>query len=75
MPQGGASFWLEVKHPVDMHRVFERLLAERIVIAPGELFSQQGAWKQHVRLSFTLDWSKDIAQAVEQLARAIRHSP
>ncbi|MBC3240815.1 PLP-dependent aminotransferase family protein [Pseudomonas lurida] len=75
MPQGGASFWLEAKHPVDMHRVFERLLAERIVIAPGELFSQQGAWKQHVRLSFTLDWSKDIAQAVEQLARAIRHSP
>ncbi|CRM67832.1 aminotransferase-like domain-containing protein [Pseudomonas sp. 58 R 12] len=75
IPQGGACFWLEATHPVDMHRVFDRLLAERIVIAPGELFSQQGAWKQHVRLSFTLDWSKDIAQAVEQLARAIRQSP
>lgn len=75
VPQGGACFWLEATHPVDMHRVFERLLAERIVIAPGELFSQQGAWKQHVRLSFTLDWSKHIAQAVEQLAQAIRHSP
>jgi DNA-binding transcriptional MocR family regulator len=75
VPQGGACFWLEAKHPVNMHRVFERLLAERLVIAPGELFSQQGAWKQHVRLSFTLDWSKDIAQAVTQLAQAVRQSP
>ena len=74
-PQGGACFWLAATHPVDMRQVLERLLAERIVIAPGELFSQQGSWKQHLRLSFTLDWSKDIAQAVEQLSQAIRQSP
>ena len=74
-PHGGASFWLEATHPVDMRRVFKRLLGQRIVIAPGELFSQQGAWQHHLRLSYTLDWSKDIAQAVKQLAQAIRHSP
>ncbi|PRW87613.1 GntR family transcriptional regulator [Pseudomonas simiae] len=74
-PQGGACFWLAAMCPVDMRRVFEHLLVERIVIAPGELFSQQGSWKQHLRLSFTLDWSKDIAQAVEQLSQAIRQSP
>lgn len=74
-PQGGACFWLAAMRPVDMRRVFEHLLVERIVIAPGELFSQQGSWKQYLRLSFTLDWSKDIAQAVEQLSQAIRQSP
>ena len=74
-PQGGACFWLEATHPVDMRQVFERLLAQHIVIAPGQLFSQQGAWKHHLRLSFTLDWSKDIARAVQQLAQALRHSP
>ena len=74
-PQGGACFWLAAMCPVDMRRVFEHLLVERIVIAPGELFSQQGSWKQYLRLSFTLDWSKDIAQAVEQLSQAIRQSP
>lgn len=74
-PQGGACFWLAAMRPVDMRRVFEHLLVERIVIAPGELFSQQGSWKQHLRLSFTLDWSKDITQAVEQLSQAIRQSP
>jgi DNA-binding transcriptional MocR family regulator len=51
--------------------VFERLLAERIVIAPGEIFSQQGAWNQHLRLSYSLDWDKNIAHAVQRLALAI----
>jgi DNA-binding transcriptional MocR family regulator len=74
-PHGGACFWLEATHPVDMPHVFEHLLAQHIVIAPGELFSQQGAWKHHLRLSFTLDWSKDIARAMQHLAEAIRHSP
>ena len=74
-PQGGACFWLAATHPVDMRQVLERLLAKRIVIAPGELFSQQGSWKQHLRLSSTLDWSKDIAQAVKQLSHAVHQSP
>ncbi|MDR9879207.1 PLP-dependent aminotransferase family protein [Pseudomonas allii] len=74
-PHGGACFWLEATHPVDLQRVFERLLAERIVIAPGELFGQHGRWKQHMRLSFTLDWNKDIAQALKQLSQALRQSP
>ncbi|BBP70560.1 GntR family transcriptional regulator [Pseudomonas sp. Seg1] len=70
VPQGGASFWLKATHPVDMRRVFERLLTQRIVIVPGEVFSQQGAWKHHLRLSYTLEWHKDIAQALKQLAQA-----
>ncbi|NJJ59339.1 aminotransferase-like domain-containing protein [Pseudomonas sp. B14(2022)] len=74
-PHGGASFWLEARRPVDMGQVFERLLAQRVVIAPGQLFSPHGSWAQHVRLSYTLDWSKDIAQAVQLLAQAIRQSP
>jgi len=58
-----------------MRQVFDQLLARHIVIAPGELFSRQGLWPHHLRLSYTLDWSKDVAQAIRQLADAIRHSP
>jgi DNA-binding transcriptional MocR family regulator len=71
VPHGGASFWLKAVRPIDMQPVFERLLAERIVIAPGEIFSQQGAWKQYLRLSYSLDWDKDIGHAVQRLAQAI----
>ena len=71
-PQGGASLWLEATRPVDMRRVFERLLAQRIVIAPGEIFSQRGLWQGHLRLCYTLDWDKDIGQALQRLVKAIQ---
>ncbi|CAM4022709.1 putative HTH-type transcriptional regulator YdcR [Pseudomonas reidholzensis] len=70
--QGGAGLWLEATRPVDMRRVFERLLAQRIVIAPGEIFSLRGLWRSHLRLSYTLDWRKDIPQALQQLVKAIQ---
>jgi DNA-binding transcriptional MocR family regulator len=69
-PQGGATFWLEAARPVDMRQVFDCLLAQRVVIAPGEIFSLQGTWRHHLRLSYTLDWSKDIPQALQRLAQA-----
>ncbi|WP_347902025.1 PLP-dependent aminotransferase family protein [Pseudomonas purpurea] len=72
-PAGGATFWAEAQHPVNMRRVYERLLAKGIVVAPGEIFSQQGLWHQHLRLSYTLDWSQDIAQALEHLGEALDH--
>ena len=68
---GGATLWVEARRPVPMTRVYERLLADGIVIAPGAIFSQQGLWQQHLRLSFTLDWSKDIQGALGLLARAV----
>ena len=71
VPDGGATFWLEAARPVDMRRVFERLLARRIVIAPGEIFSLQGAWRHYLRLSYTIDWSKDIPLALKTLVQAI----
>lgn len=71
-PRGGASFWLESNRSVDMRRVFERLLAQGIVIAPGEIFSQAGLWRNHLRLCYTLDWDKDIPHALRCLVKAVQ---
>lgn len=60
---------------MDMAQVYEQLLGQGIVIAPGQMFSQQGLWRHHLRLSFTLDWRQDIAGAVQRLARAIDQTP
>jgi DNA-binding transcriptional MocR family regulator len=59
-PQGGATLWLDSVHQVDMGRVFERLLEQRIVIAPGELFSVRGLHQQSLCLSGAADWSQNI---------------
>ncbi|MCB2253158.1 PLP-dependent aminotransferase family protein [Pseudomonas chlororaphis] len=74
-PAGGATLWAGATRPVDMARVHEQLLGQGIVIAPGQMFSQQGLWRHHLRLSFTLDWRQDIAGAVQRLARTIDQTP
>lgn len=75
IPQAGATFWLRATRPVDMDAVCEKLLAEGIVIAPGSLFSQAGHWRDHLRLSVTVDWRQDIEGALVRLAQAVRQAP
>ena len=71
-PEGGATIWMRSSHPVDLRRVFQRLLAQRIVIAPGELFSIQGLYAQHMRLTHALNGSDDLDTALCALADALR---
>ena len=69
-PQGGATLWLQSVHRVNMARVFERLLEQHVVVAPGELFSVRGLHQQHLRISGTADWSQDI----DSMLTIIKHA-
>ncbi|EJN25201.1 transcriptional regulator with HTH domain and aminotransferase domain-containing protein [Pseudomonas sp. GM79] len=71
-PQGGATIWIRSLRQVDLHRVFERLLKQHVVIAPGELFSLHGLHGQHLRLSHTFGGQHDLADALGLLADALR---
>ncbi|MBC3436716.1 PLP-dependent aminotransferase family protein [Pseudomonas sp. BW16M2] len=75
MPVAGATFWLQALRPVDMQAVCEQLLEQGIVIVPGTVFSRAGYWRDHLRLSFTVDWQQDIEGALVSLAQAIRRAP
>ncbi|WP_237885978.1 aminotransferase-like domain-containing protein [Pseudomonas sp. PGPR40] len=71
-PQGGATIWIRSLRQVDVHRVFERLLKQHVVIAPGELFSLRGLHEQHLRLSHTFGGHHDLAEALGLLGDALR---
>jgi DNA-binding transcriptional MocR family regulator len=71
-PAGGAAIWVECLRPVDMRRVFERLTKQQIFIVPGELFSLQGLHQQNLRISFALDWNRDIRHALTTLDEVLR---
>ena len=71
-PMGGATLWLRSLRPVDMRRVFQRMLKQSVVIAPGELFSLHGLHAQHVRLSHAFSAQHDLDMAMSQLADALR---
>ncbi|MGY2288346.1 aminotransferase-like domain-containing protein [Pseudomonas sp. SDO528_S397] len=74
MPLAGATFWLRAERPVDMRQVFQRLLAQHVVVAPGELFSVSGLHAQHLRLSHTFDGQHNLSIALDELARALRQA-
>lgn len=71
VPEGGCGVWAESVHPVDMRQVFDRLLAQRIVITPGELFSLQNRYGQHLWISYAIDWSQDPAARLGALGEAL----
>ncbi|MBC3258454.1 PLP-dependent aminotransferase family protein [Pseudomonas paralactis] len=71
MPIAGASFWLQSVAPVDMRQVFQRMLAQQVVIAPGELFSLSGLHHQHMRLSHTFSGHPNLDIALDALAQAL----
>jgi DNA-binding transcriptional MocR family regulator len=71
-PEGGATIWMRSTRRVDLRRVFQRLLAQRIVIAPGELFSIQGLYAQHMRLTHAFSGPHELDSALCALADALR---
>ncbi|NUT74805.1 PLP-dependent aminotransferase family protein [Pseudomonas sp. C1C7] len=71
-PQGGATIWLRSSRRVDVRQVFQRLLKEHVVIAPGELFSLQGLHTQHLRLSHNVGSDHDLVTALGLLGDALR---
>lgn len=48
---GGTGLWLRSRFPLDMRRVFERLLAQGHVVEPGPLFSAHGLHDRYLRIN------------------------
>jgi DNA-binding transcriptional MocR family regulator len=71
-PQGGATVWVRPVRRVDVRQVFQRLLKQQVVVAPGELFSLQGLHAQHLRLSHSVGNEQELAHALGLLADALR---
>ncbi|QXE10138.1 MULTISPECIES: GntR family transcriptional regulator [Pseudomonas] len=71
-PQGGATVWVRAKRPVDMRDVFQRLLRQQVLIAPGELFSLQGLHRRHLRLNLLDQGETGLSGAIAMLGDALR---
>lgn len=74
MPAAGAAFWLASTRAVDMRQVFQRLLVQQVVIAPGELFSVSGLHHQHLRVSHTFHGHPNLDIALATLSDALRQA-
>ncbi|MNE77110.1 hypothetical protein D3C80_1733980 [compost metagenome] len=74
MPAGGATVWAQAQAPLDTRALFHRLLKQGLVIAPGELFSLQGHYRQHMRLGWPSRQQGDLQQGLSVLHEELRRA-
>ncbi|MGF6593906.1 DNA-binding transcriptional MocR family regulator [Pseudomonas sp. 2835] len=74
MPAGGACIWARVCAPVETRPLFHRLLQQGLVIAPGELFSLQGDFRQHLRLGWPAGPQGDLQYGLSVLSDELRRA-
>jgi DNA-binding transcriptional MocR family regulator len=64
---GGYFTWVALPDHADSIRLFQAALNHGISIAPGPIFSADGAFRHHVRLNYGYPWSARLDKAVATL--------
>ena len=67
-PRGGFSLWVEMPQGVDAVRLYREAHAAGITLAPGNLFSVSGKYRNCVRLNAAF-WSEREVRAIEKLGK------
>lgn len=70
-PQGGFLLWVELPENYDSLELYRRAMAKKIAITPGILFSAQGQYKNHLRLSCGAVEAERARKSIMALARLL----
>lgn len=73
-PEGGLVVWLQFPPQVDTTKLYHRGLTEHIRIAPGELFSVTGKYRNCMRLNYALAWSPEKEEALRKLGSWVKEA-
>lgn len=68
-PQGGFLLWVELPKSVDCLTLYRKALEKKIAITPGVLFSAQGQYKHHIRLSCGAVEGEQAQKSIVTLAK------
>jgi DNA-binding transcriptional MocR family regulator len=70
-PRGGFVLWVELPAGVDAVTLHEQALKQRIVVAPGPLFSARQRFTNFIRVSAGSPWSERISEGIRTLAKLV----
>jgi DNA-binding transcriptional MocR family regulator len=68
-PQGGFLLWVELPKSVDCLDLYQRARDKKIAITPGVLFSAQGQYQHHIRLSCGAVEGEQARKSIHTLAK------
>jgi DNA-binding transcriptional MocR family regulator len=73
-PQGGYALWIELDNNIDAFEIYQAAIAQKISIAPGQVFSIDGRFKNFIRISYGLAFSIEVERSLETLGNIIKLS-
>jgi len=68
-PAGGFVIWVEFPPTVDAVRLRHGAMEEKIVIAPGPIFSVRDQFRNCIRINCGVPWSSGFEKAIKTLGR------
>jgi DNA-binding transcriptional MocR family regulator len=68
-PAGGFLLWVEFPPAIDAVRLRHRALEEKIVTAPGPIFSVRDQFRNCIRINCGMPWSSAFERAIQTLGR------
>jgi len=66
-PAGGLVVWAELPAPINTTELQDTALDQGVSYGPGELFSNDGDYKNYLRISYCNQWDAKIERALENL--------
>jgi len=70
-PSGGFLFWIELPKKYNALDLYRKAMAKKIAITPGILFSAQGQYKNHIRLSCGAIDGEQARKTINMLAKLL----
>ena len=71
-PKGGLVTWFEMPKKVDATALYHQCREMDIRIAPGELFSVSGLYRNYFRLTFANEWTGEREQALKIVGKHLK---
>jgi len=72
IPKGGYVFWIAFSASFDGYEFYRKVLKEKILITPGEIFSANGYYKNYIRISYSEPYNEKIDDALKQIGKLAR---
>ena len=72
LPPGGLQLWVELPERLSSSRVFDAALAERIVVAPGTLFSNSSRFDHYLRINCGWPYGEPVDTGLRRLGQIVQ---
>ncbi len=70
-PRGGFTLWIEMNKKADGYKLHKQALKANIGIAPGQIFSSTGQFKNYFRLGYGIPWGDKVERGLKTLGELV----